>query len=108
MNIKVFLCYIMFESFAVLAFYLLNKTLNNEKLSSIDAIKGIVERLIIVIGTVNNFPQVIIAIFALKVSARLHLGKQNKEISNDFYVLGNLLSLLIALLTSVLILKFLG
>ena len=59
-------------------------------------IRGTFERIVLFIGLVNNFPQILIAFGALKIGTRLHSEKGNK-ISNDYFLVGNLASILIAM-----------
>ena len=56
-------------------------------------IKGILERLTLFIGLFHGFPQIIIAFAALKLGTRLHEEKGN-EISNTYFLTGNLISIL--------------
>jgi hypothetical protein len=58
-------------------------------------LKGILERLLLIIGLMNGYPQVITAFAALKIGTRIN-DKEHK-ISNDYFLIGNLISLLAAL-----------
>ena len=69
-------------------------------------LKGIIERLMLTIGMINGFPQIIIAFGALKIATRLHDEKRDKEISNDYFLMGNFLSMLLAVLESAIFLNF--
>ncbi|MGE4002501.1 MAG: hypothetical protein AB7I48_20060 [Planctomycetaceae bacterium] len=56
-------------------------------------LKGMFERLVLVTGLIQGIPQIVIAFGALKIGTRLH---DSTRISNDYFLIGNLLSLLIA------------
>lgn len=58
-------------------------------------IKGIIERLTLYVGMIHGFPQIIIAFGAFKIATRLHdHDKDDARISNDYFLVGNLISLL--------------
>lgn len=57
-------------------------------------------RAVLYIGILHGFPQILIAFGALKIGTRLHEDKQNK-ISNDYFLVGNLISLLLAMLYAI-------
>ncbi len=59
--------------------------------------KGLLERLFLVIGMMMGYPVVIVALGALKLGTRLKEDQESK-ISNDYFLIGNLCSLLLALL----------
>ena len=63
-------------------------------------VKGIVERLTIYTGLLHQFPQIIIAFAALKLGTRLHEEKEC-EISNTYFLVGNLISILLALIYTI-------
>lgn len=58
--------------------------------------KGILERFLIYVGLLSSFPQVLIVLGALKVATRI---KYEDHISNDYFLIGNLLSITIAIAT---------
>lgn len=55
-------------------------------------LKGIIERLCLFLSFIIGFPQMLIAFGALKVGTKL--GKEC-QVSNDYYLVGNLLSIII-------------
>ncbi len=69
---------------------------------SIETFKGTLERLVLVVGLLSNYPQIIIAFGAFKIANRL-ASEQPKSDENDtandkavnYFLIGNLLSLLI-------------
>ncbi|MDJ0763348.1 MAG: hypothetical protein QNJ97_10195 [Myxococcota bacterium] len=60
------------------------------------ALKGLLERTTICLGLLHGFPHIITAFAALKLGTRLHEEKEN-SISNAYFLVGNLLSLLLAI-----------
>lgn len=58
--------------------------------------KGVLERILIYVGLLSSFPQVLIVLGALKVATRI---KYEDHISNDYFLIGNLLSITIAIAT---------
>jgi hypothetical protein len=60
-------------------------------------IKGILERLFLFVCFVYQFPQALIAFGALKIATRFIEEKDNK-ISLDYFFIGNITSLLLAVL----------
>jgi hypothetical protein len=67
--------------------------------------KGILERAVLYVGLLNGFPQILIAFGALKIGTRLHEDKQSK-ISNNYFLVGNLISLLLAMLYAIIAQQF--
>lgn len=56
--------------------------------------RGILERLLVYVGLLLNFP-IILSVFALiKVSTRLSIEQQNK-VSNDYFLTGSMISSLV-------------
>lgn len=58
-------------------------------------LKGMFERIVLIVGLLQGIPQIVIAFGALKIGTRLH---DSSKISNDYFLIGNLLSILIALI----------
>lgn len=92
--------YIGMELFANLSFRLVFSQLHTREESQksvrkISLIKGVIERLFLVLGMLFGFPQVIIAFGALKIGTRF---QSSRKISNDYFLIGNFLSLLFAML----------
>ncbi len=59
-------------------------------------IKGILERLFLFVALIYHIPQALIAFGALKIATRFIEDEENK-ISLDYFFIGNITSLLIAL-----------
>lgn len=59
-------------------------------------IKGVLERLTILFGLLAGLPQILIAFGAFKLGTRLH-SESDTKISNDYFLIGNLLSLLLVI-----------
>lgn len=82
-----------------LAFYFITKWLKNSKDSKTqrrrEIFKGVLERLFLVTGLLTGYPQVIIAFGALKIGTRF---QRHNKVSNDYFLIGNFLSLLAAIL----------
>ncbi len=64
--------------------------------------KGILERLMLLTGLLHEFPHILIAFGALKIGTRLR-EDQNSHISNDYYLLGNFISVLLAMIYAIII-----
>ena len=62
--------------------------------------KGILERAVLFVGLLHGFPQILIAFGALKIGTRLHENRQT-EILNNYFLVGNLLSILMAMLYAI-------
>ena len=63
--------------------------------------KGILERLTMLIGLLFEFPHILIAFGALKIGTRLR-DDQN-QISNNYFLVGNLISVLLAMVYAIII-----
>jgi hypothetical protein len=68
-------------------------------------VTGILERAVMYIGLLHGFPQILIAFGALKICARLHAEKKSK-ISNTYFLMGNLISILLAILYAIIAQQF--
>jgi hypothetical protein len=91
------------EVAGLIIFPVLEKRLNpkNNSKFNIEAIlKGILERLILFFALLHGFPQILIAFAAMKLGTRLHHEKES-DISNTYFLVGNLMSIFIALLAVV-------
>ena len=64
--------------------------------------KGILERVTLFTGLLYGFPQILIAFGALKLGTRFSTEQQTK-ISNDYFLVGNLLSILLALVYTIIV-----
>ena len=65
-------------------------------------IKGILERVLLFTGLLFGFPQVLIAFGALKLGTRL-VTDQRSKISNDYFLIGNMVSILLALVYTIIV-----
>ncbi|WP_103664748.1 hypothetical protein [Gracilimonas amylolytica] len=82
-----------------LAFHFIIRWLKNSSDSKVqrrrEVFKGVLERLFLVTGLLTGFPHVIIAFGALKIGTRF---QKNNKVSNDYFLIGNFISLLAAIL----------
>ncbi len=51
---------------------------------------------------IHGYPQILIAFAAMKLGTRLH-EEQNTEISNTYFLAGNLISILLAMISSIIV-----
>ena len=63
-------------------------------------LKGVLERLVLYTALIHDYPQMLIAFGAMKLGTRLHEEK-GSEISNTYFLVGNLLSMLLAIVSSI-------
>lgn len=89
------LAYIIMECVINGVFHIVSKRLKSEENRGISVFKGVLERAFLIIGLMAGYPQVIIAFGALKIGTRF---QKNSKISNDYFLIGNFISLLTALL----------
>ena len=95
--------FIIGELVSLLIFAILKRAMKLSKTSparKASVVKGILERAVLYIGLLYGFPQILIAFGALKIGTRLHEDKQSK-ISNNYFLVGNLLSILLAMLYAI-------
>lgn len=59
-------------------------------------LKGVVERICLVSGLSLNFPHVLVAFGALKIGTKLDRGNSETKKDTEYYLVGNLVSILIA------------
>ena len=66
-------------------------------------LKGILERMVLFTALLNDYPQMLIALGAMKLGTRLHHEEdaEKSEISNTYFLVGNLLSFFIAIVGAV-------
>ena len=91
------------ELVAVLLFWLLAKFNKNHGRNTINLssiIRGMAERAFITFTLVYGIPQSLTVFAALKIATRI---KDEDRISNEFYLLGNLLSITLAIIYNQLI-----
>lgn len=79
-------------------FILISKWNNNDeeknKINFRSVFKGILERIFITFTLLIGLPQALTVFAALKIATRI---KDENKVSNDFYLVGNLLSIILAL-----------
>jgi len=77
-----------------------NKHKNHNKIDFRSILKGVLERVFITFVITINLPNALTVFAALKIATRI---KDDSKISNDFYLIGNIISLSMAILYSVVI-----
>lgn len=93
------------ETVGFIIFFRVRKILSptpDERPFDISTVKGALERAVLFTGLLYNFPQILIAFGALKVATRLH-DETKQKISNDYFLTGNLISILIAMLDAIIV-----
>ncbi|RUA33088.1 MAG: hypothetical protein DSY77_10965 [Bacteroidetes bacterium] len=90
---------ILAELGSILFFWLLAKY-NKDKISFSSIMKGILERAFICFSLLVGYPHVLTLFAALKIATRI---KDDSKISNDYYFIGNLVSVSLAILYTLLI-----
>jgi len=93
------------ELVAAIAFHLLKKRIGPEQSRGSQwesVLKGVLERETLLLGLLAGYPHVLTAYGALKISTRLSEDQKN-QISNTYFLTGNLLSILFAMLYAVII-----
>ncbi len=101
--ILAFIVFIAQEAIALVVFPVLNHCLGPEGTRAWDQkaiLKGVLERLVLYTALIHGYPQMLIAFGAMKLGTRLHT-EQGSEISNTNFLVGNLLSVLLAIVSSV-------
>jgi len=87
------------EIIAFFIFKFINFSLENiwELKINRSVLKGVLERLFLFLALVYYIPQALIAFGAIKIGTRF-IKEEDNKISNDYFYIGNMTSLLIALL----------
>ena len=97
------------EIFIHVLFYLISKFIgktNRDKITRASVLKGLVERAFVLITLCNNIASALTLLGALKIATRI---KDNEDkVSNDFFLLGNLVSVLFGVLYFVFIRNLIG
>ncbi len=91
------------EVVALVVFPILNHYLGPENATAWDRkaiLKGALERLVLYTALIHDYPQMLIAFGAMKLGTRLH-EEQGSEISNTYFLVGNLLSMLLAMVSAI-------
>ena len=98
--------YIIMEAVLLLVFLWLNKRIFSQEKAEEksspklrDVLKGILERIFLIVGMLAGYPHVITAFAAIKIGTRF----KNSKISNDFFLIGNLISILSAIIYVILV-----
>lgn len=87
------------ELLSILFFWLIAKY-NKDKISLASVLKGILERAFICFSLLVGYPHVLTLFAALKIATRI---KDESKISNDYYFIGNLISVSLAIFYTLLI-----
>lgn len=102
MNPRLILTYALMEGITHVIFFILNKKMVQHESEGIepslnlkDVLKGMLERLVLIVGLMAGYPHVITAFGALKIGTRISDG--NNKVSNDYFLVGNLISILAAI-----------
>jgi hypothetical protein len=85
------------EALSVLLFWLLSKVFTGKDGAGINrrsVIKGIVERMFLFFALIHDLPHVLTLLGALKIATRI---KDENKISNDYFLVGNLVSISLAI-----------
>jgi len=84
--------------------FIRNKYAKENGKTNREIFKGILERFTIVVGLIHGFGHILIAFGALKLGTRLK-QEQESNISNTYFLVGNLTSILLALIESIVIMS---
>ena len=102
MDPRLILLYVMMEATVHVIFYMLNRRMikgvkedHDPALNLKDVLKGMLERLVLIIGLMAGYPHVITAFGALKIGTRIK--SEETKVSNDYFLVGNLISILAAI-----------
>jgi hypothetical protein len=109
--IHVGLIIVVCELLAALVFYMLARwnakppeVRRSSRLTWRGLFKGWVERAFLVYALISGYPQALTFFAALKIATRI---KDDDRITNDFYLIGNILSVCLAILYSQVLSKYL-
>ncbi len=95
--------FIIGEFICIFVFNYIKKTLGTDKersFAGLSILKGILERLVMFIGLLHDYPQILIVFGALKLGTRLYQDK-NEDITNNYFLIGNFVSLLMAMIYTI-------
>ena len=96
------------ELVGLLLFPFLSRWLGPPASSAWDAksiLKGVIERLVLFTALIHDYPQMLIAFGAMKLGTRLH-DEKDAAISNTYFLVGNLVSILLAMVGAIVTQKF--
>ena len=98
------LIFIFQELFALVVFHFIRRYFQQQN-SAITThswlysiLKGVLERLFIFVGLLNDMPMVVGFFGALKLGTRLDADKNNR-VTNDYFLMGNIVSMLIVIVS---------
>jgi hypothetical protein len=97
------LIFIGFEVAGLAIFAAIKRLIGPEKGSPanrLSVFKGILERFALFVGLLHGYPQILIAFAALKLGTRLS-EEQGSKISNNYFLVGNLMSVLLAMVAAI-------
>jgi hypothetical protein len=94
----------------ILYYYITPKSIRASELDHKSLLKGAVERLFLMISLINGFPHALTLFGTLKLATRLKREADNKKINestfNDFYLIGNFISVIMAMFYTFLYSKY--
>jgi len=96
------------EAFILLLFYLISRFIgktNRDKITRASILKGFVERAFVLTILWFNLASALTLLGALKIATRI---KDEDKVSNDFFLLGNLISVLFGVLYFVILKNLIG
>ena len=103
--IPALLIFICQEVVGLIVFPVMNRYLGPKGIKAWDLtsiLKGILERLVLFTALIHGYPQILIAFAAMKLGTRLH-EEPNTEISNTYFLAGNFISILLAMISSIIV-----
>jgi len=95
------------ELISLLIFAMVRKSFEGNvfKRPDIQTFKGILERLVLFVGLINGYATVLVVFGALKLGTRLHDEGTDHGPSNNYFLVGNFLSLLVAMVDTAIVTK---
>lgn len=100
LKILIFLIlFLLLEISAYVAFIFIRKKFKiDDDKKTISVSKGILERLLLCVGLVNEIYPILIFFGAIKIATRLD---EKNKISNDYFLIGNIVSVLLSMIASI-------
>jgi hypothetical protein len=94
----------------VFYYYITPKSIRTAEIDHKSFLKGIVERMFLMVSLINGFPHALTLFGALKLATRLKReneeNKDKESTYNDFYLIGNFISVMVSILHTFLYFKF--
>jgi hypothetical protein len=91
-------------------YYITPKSIRASELDHKSLMKGFVERLFLMVSLINGFPHALTLFGTLKLATRLKRESDNEKINesafNDFYLIGNFISVIMAIFYTFLYTKY--